>query len=275
MNALLWLASYPKSGNTWMRMLFANYLAKRDEPLPINEVGRYGIGDAIRPLYGEAIGPMFPTFDELQTLKARPKVLAFAARKAGKILLAKTHNRNDTIRGVPLIPPELTRAAIYIVRNPLDMLLSYADHYGLTPDLAAQAIGSKTNRIAADKGNVTQYLGGWSAHVTGWLDNRTFPVHCVRYESLSEDTLGTFRGVLTWLGFDIDEARMQRAVEFSRFDELRRQEDAGGFVERSQHGSRFFRSGQVGAGREQLPEAVVARITREHGRVMKRLGYLE
>lgn len=274
MKALLWLASYPKSGNTWLRILMANYLAKRDTPVPINEVSRFAVGDALRPLYAQAIGPAFATYDDEQTVKARPRMLEALVRRTGKVQLVKTHNQNAKLAGVDMIPPQLTLAAIYVVRNPLDMLVSYADHYGLTPELAAKAISSKTNRVTADKGNVMQFLGGWSAHVTGWLDTRAFPVHQVRYEDLTADTEGTFRAVLAFLGFEIDDARVARAAAFSRFDELRRQEDTDGFIERSQHGSRFFRSGKVGEGAARLPEEVVARVTKDHHRVMKRLGYL-
>ncbi|MEM9783942.1 MAG: sulfotransferase, partial [Pseudomonadota bacterium] len=53
---IVWLASYPKSGNTWMRLFLANYIMKRETPLPINEINKLGFGDSVPRYYVQAAG---------------------------------------------------------------------------------------------------------------------------------------------------------------------------------------------------------------------------
>lgn len=271
---IVWLASYPKSGNTWVRALLANYLLGRDAPVPINEIHQIALGDALLGAYQRVARAPFDPADERRTLSLRTAVLEALAGKEDRTRILKTHNQNVTLGGVRLIPPHLTRLAIYVVRNPLDLVLSYADHYGMPLAVAAEAISAPANRIVPDATNVTQYLGTWSDHVKSWTRERAFPLVTVRYEDMKADPAGAFREILRRLGAPIDEARLERAVEFSSFGELRRQEDKAGFRERSRHAERFFRSGEAGQWAEKLPEKLVERISTEHGTVMKRFGYL-
>jgi hypothetical protein len=271
---IVWLASYPKSGNTWLRVFLANYLLNREKPVPINEVHRIALGDSLLGIYQRvAKGPVDPR-DEARVLRLRPAVLRAMASGDADISLVKTHNQNARIGGVSLIPPELTKLALYIVRNPLDMILSYADHYGLSLATAAEAISTKASQIVPDATNVTHYLGNWSDHVSGWSGTRSFPVLTLRYEDIKADPDAAFGKVLQRMGVPLDQERLARAIRFSSFDELRRQEDESGFREKSRHADRFFRSGSVGQWKTELPPEVVETICARHGRVMKRFGYL-
>ena len=271
---IVWLASYPKSGNTWLRAFLANYLLDRDEPVSINEIHQIALGDALLGAYQRVARSPFNPADEMRTLSLRTAVLEALGGKGDGMRILKTHNQNVTLGGVRLIPPHLSRLAIYVVRNPLDLVLSYADHYGMPLAVAAEAIGAPANRIVPDATNVTQYLGTWSDHVRSWTRERAFPLVTVRYEDMKADPAPAFREVLRRLGVSVDEARLRRAIGFSSFDELRRQEDEGGFRERSRHAKRFFRAGQSGQWTERLPEKLVERISTQHGAVMKRFGYL-
>ena len=271
--SIVWLASYPKSGNTWLRLFLANYLLNRETPLPINEVQRIGLGDALEPAYRAVAGRPFDVADPRQSLALRPRVLERIVANGAAVNFLKTHNCRAKAFGVELIPPQLTRSAIYIVRNPLDMVLSYARHYGHTPEFAAVAIGRSDNAVAGGGGTVAQYLGSWSDHVRGWAHCRDFPVLVLRYEDMTADPEAAFAGALEHIGVPVDADRLARAVRFSSFEELSRQEETGGFIERSAHGGRFFHSGRAGAWREALPAEAAERIRREHGRVMREFGY--
>ena len=271
---IVWLASYPKSGNTWLRIFLANYLFNSDRPMPVNDIHRIALGDALLGAYRKvAKRPVNPA-DEARMLALRPAVLKAIAADKADITLVKTHNQHTRVHGMQLIPASLTRLAVYLVRNPLDLVLSYADHYGMLVATAAEAISAPSNQIVPDATNVVQYLGNWSEHVSGWTRTRDFPVLTLRYEDIEDAPTAAFAKVLRRMRVPVEGARLERAIRFSSFDELRKQEDRFGFVERSRHAERFFRSGESGRWRDELPEAVAERICTRHERVMKRFRYL-
>lgn len=271
---IVWLASYPKSGNTWTRIFLANYLFNRKEPIPINEVHRLGFGDSIAKAYRlVARGPLDVT-DHRATLALREAVLRGITGNGADINFVKTHNIREVALGVELIPAQYSRAAIYILRNPLDMVLSYARHYNMTAEAVAAAIGRTDNAIAGDRETVPQFLGSWSRHVRSWSERAPFPVLVLRYEDLQTDAASGFRSVLGHLGVPVDEERLARATRFSGFDEVSRQEASAGFVERSPTADRFFHSGTSGQWRTALAPETVERITRDHAAAMRQHGYL-
>lgn len=270
-----WLASYPKSGNTWVRLFLLNYLANRPEPVPINQAHRLGPSDALFALY-RAVSPdksLKPT-DYEAILRLRPAMLENHARNGADVNFMKTHCHNGTVGPGRLIPPHLTRGAIYILRNPLDILNSYADHYALTLEQAATQIAHPENAVLGQGDMTAQFLGSWSQHVRSWTRERRFPVCSIRYEDLHADPQGSFAAILTAIGIPPDPARIDRAIQAASFDELKRQEDKAGFIEKSDGGSRFFRKGKTGGWRETLTPELVEKICADHGAVMKKYGYL-
>ena len=281
--SIVWLASYPKSGNTWARVFLANYLFGRTTPMPINQIHRIGVGDSIEKMYrmvarasaGRAGRGDFDVADHRQSLALRGRVLGGIVNNDADVNFVKTHNRRAKAFGLGLIPPALTRSAIYILRNPLDMVLSYARQYGHTAEFAAAAIGREDNSIAGANGTVTQYLGSWSGHVKSWARGRGFPVLVLRYADMQADAEDAFSRVLKHIGVPPDPERVARAVRFSSFDELRKQEEATGFIERSPNTERFFHSGGSGQWRDELAPEAVDRICADHGRVMREYGYLD
>ncbi|MGH7507670.1 MAG: sulfotransferase domain-containing protein, partial [Longimicrobiales bacterium] len=100
------------------------------------------------------------------------------------------------------------------------------------------------------------------------------PVHVVRYEDMSRTPQQTFAASIAFAGLPAGEVRLARALEFSRFDELRRQEREAGFRERSPHSAGFFRQGRIGGWRAGLTTADVERMIESHGATMQRFGYL-
>ena len=217
----------------------------------------------------------FDVADYRQSLALRGGVLRGIVNNDADVNFVKTHNHRAKAFGVGLIPPALTRSAIYILRNPLDMVLSYGRQYGQTPDFAAAAIGRSDNSIAGANGTVPQFLGSWSRHVKSWVRCRDFPVLVLRYEDMQADAEAAFTRVLKHIGIPPDPERVTRAVHFSSFDELRKQEEATGFVERSPNTERFFHAGRAGQWRDELAPAAVDRICADHGKVMREFGYLE
>src|SRR5690606_16865637 len=128
-------------------------------------------------------------------------------------------------------PPRYTRSAVYIMRNPLDMVLSYARHYGITPQEAVIAIGRSDNANASDKATIWQYLGSWSEHVNSWTSKAPYPSLVLRYEDMLDKPEESFGALVTHVGVPLDPARLKKAIRFSSFKEVSKQEAKGGFKE--------------------------------------------
>ena len=261
--SLLWLASYPKSGNTWVRLFLLNYLVDRPEPVPINQAHRLGESDATFALYRAASAdPSLRPTDNDAILRLRPPVLERLAGNGADVNFVKTHCRNGPAGPGRLIPPHLTRGAVYILRNPFDILPSYADHYAISLDTAAAHIVNRDNAVLGGGRMTAQYLGDWAHHLRSWTGERRFPVCTVRYEDLHADPGASYARILDFIGAPSDPARRDRAIAASSFAELRGQEDRSGFVEKSDGGSRFFRAGKAGGWREVLTDGQVAILHR-------------
>ncbi|MCU0839109.1 MAG: sulfotransferase domain-containing protein [Rhodospirillales bacterium] len=274
MGKLLWIASFPKSGNTWIRAFLANYLTDSETPIDINTLPNFALGDMRSEAYERVAGRPASelTADEIDRL--RPAVHRAIADAQPGVVFVKTHSILATAGGTPLITPEVTFAAIYIVRNPLDVAVSFADHYGLSPAEGARAVCFPGLAIDPRAGQVKQHLSDWSSHVRSWLAAEGLKRHVVRYEDLLMAPLPHFSDVIEFLGLAPNRDRIGRAVRNASFRALARQERERGFRERSRHSRRFFRSGVVGGWRKCLPPQDVDLILRSHGPTMRELGYV-
>lgn len=275
MAQILWLASYPKSGNTWLRALLANYLAAdEDRPADINRLPELSFSDARASYYARASGRPIEGAGVEEILRLRPRVLAgLAATRAGRVFV-KTHFVCGSIDGIATIPAALSAGAIYVVRNPLDTCVSFAHHFGLPLANAVRAIGFTGLRTAAQAEQVAQWVSDWSSHARSWLDQTGIAVHLVRYEDLHADPARAFAAVVRFLGFAVEQARLERAIARSAFGVLAAQERQAGFVEASRKADAFFRQGRVGGWRDSLTAAEAGSIVDRHREMMTRLGYL-
>ncbi len=278
MKRIQWLASYPKSGNTWLRAFLANLLSDPSHPVDINRLDFAPVA-AARSLFDHAVGYEAAdlTFDEVDRL--RPEVYAHYARQAEDTIYLKVHDAYAHLPdGRPLIPADVTRGVIYVIRNPLDVCVSWAYHSGHENfDRAAAFMADPGACVAGNPGKcfpqLRQRLKSWSEHVLGWMASG-LPVLGIRYEDMHRRPMETFAAVAAFVGKGDDPERIARAVRFSDFGEMKRQEREHGFCEREAGTRTFFREGRIGGWRERLTEAQAMRIIRDHGDVMRRFGYL-
>lgn len=279
MRKIVWLASYPKSGNTWLRVLLTNYLRDSQTPADINNLDGGPIASA-RIWFDEWAGIKASALDDVTIERLRPDVYRCMAREADDTLYMKVHDAwGRTDRGEAIFPAEVTAAVVYIVRNPLDMAVSCAHHWGVEMEQAVKNMCDPEFAIARSLGGLMdqlrQNLHSWSGHVSSWLDESGLPLHVVRYEDLLADPLAAFSEVIRFCGLPLDRERLRRTVAFSDFSELQRQEREKGFRESSLRAQGpFFRRGRSGGWREELPDELAWRIIGEHDEMMARFGYL-
>lgn len=276
LHGILWLASYPKSGNTWMRAFLANLFAGGEHPVPLNELPKWAVGDNFWLHYERLAGKPRAALGEADIRRLRPLVHHWFATGRGETAVVKTHSLLGFVDGAPLITAEVTAGALYIVRNPLDVAVSFAHHYATDLDRAVEALCREGNFLPASDRLLPQYIGSWSQHVRSWTETPGLRRLVVRYEDMVAQPRRTFESVVRFLGLPDDRPRLARAIRFSRFAELAAQERRSGFVEARPDGSTpFFRRGRPGAWREALSPAQVERMIAAHGPVMRRFGYLD
>ena len=200
MPGVLWLASYPKSGNTWVRAFLANYLVNADSPVSINELPEFVRGDGPKHYYEEVLGyPISKPLSPKETQELRLIVHEKFAYESQNTTIVKTHNAIAYLDDIPTINPKATEGAIYIMRNPLDVALSYAHHYGMTYDKAIERLASEQNSLGGTERQVFQFLGSWSEHVRSWVEAPGLKLHVMRYEDMILDASKVFTKLLEFL----------------------------------------------------------------------------
>jgi len=273
MGAIIWLASYPKSGNTWMRAFLHNLLTNAQEPVDINALHHFTLGEGSAQYYRQFDSRPLTSLSEREVMELRPKVHELLTRAFPDSVFVKTHHFLGEIEGVPLITMDHTAGAIYVVRNPLDVIVSSASHFGASIDQTIQELGHEGTGDAPSDQNARQFYGSWSLNVSSWTQNAVPTLHVVRYEDMHERPLETFAGVARFLGLNPPPDRLERAVANSSFGALKAQEEERGFVERTEH-TRFFREGRTGTWKEVLSEQQVAQVVSDHREQMVRFGYV-
>ncbi|MEA1051739.1 sulfotransferase domain-containing protein [Lamprobacter modestohalophilus] len=275
---IIWLASYPKSGNTWMRAFLWRYHLGHDGFVNLNQIYKFIPSLSSIQLYIDANDGIEPHDDEYGQLREKVLRKMMDKQKRGAFLILKNHNARVFHCKHEVVPQELTKKAVYIVRNPLDVVDSLAQHTGMSLDRAVEFICSSSASLggAGTRGGL-EVLASWSDHVTSWAyGEQTYPTLIVRYEDLLSIPALYFGNVVSFLGWQVFEDRVEQSIRCSAFEKLRAFEDAHGFVENpSGREERFFRRGEAGTWRGVLSGDQMAKIIRCNSRVMKRFGYLD
>jgi len=278
MGNILWIASYPKSGNTWFRMFLSHILRDEISSIDINQYESDGIASARNAFdYYSGLDSTDLTREEIERL--RPDVYEKMSATAEGLLIIKAHDAYKTLPdGRHLFPSPATKAAVYLLRNPLDVLVSYAHHNGQSIEKTIKAMNNADHTLSYKKNNalsqLPHFLGTWSHHVQSWTEIPSF-TYVIRYEDLHQKPLDTFKKAAEAIGLNKSTERIKKAIEATSFDNLQKQEQEKGFHERPHSSSSFFRSGKLGSWRESLTEKQAGAIIEKHSVMMKRYGYLD
>ena len=188
--------------------------------------------------------------------------------------MTKTHNQLANYQGAALHNLEVTAAAVYVLRNPLDVVISAADHFGLSIEQAIEFMRNPNTATQSDEQSAGGFLGSWSQHVESWTTTASPNFLVLRYEDMLDTPVATFMRVAKLLGLDCDKARIKKAIKFSSFRELKKQEMSGGFSERSLKSESFFRQGKKHQWIERLNQEQVLSIVEQHREQMLRFDYV-
>lgn len=275
--SIVWLASYLKSGNTWMRAMLTALTQAGSATPDLNAlVGSAQLAE--RQFLDDWCG-----INSAELPAGRlPDYIRAIRLIAGDLFeppaFVKIHDRfAETHEGLALFPAEATRVAVYLVRNPLDVAPSLAAHNASTIDEAVELMSDAGYALHKLRGRANEFLpveiGDWSGHVLSWLDQTEVPVLVVRYEDMLADPAAALGRVAAAAGLSAEPPALVAAAEACAFERLQQAERDGGFAERPLAMSRFFRQGRSGSGQTELTAAQRQTIIANHGAVMERLGY--
>jgi hypothetical protein len=274
----VWLASYPKSGNTWVRVFLHNLMrelrGQSDSPQNINALHEMTARESLKEWFIRRLGKPVNEASPKEIAEARMAVQVDMVENEGGPAFIKTHNAIANIEGFPTINFDVTLAAIYIVRNPLDVTVSYAHYSGLSIDTIIAYMADPAGNINLSERRVYEFMGSWSFHVASWMSVPHRPILLLRYEDMLSSPERSFGRLTSFLRLKPSREQMARAIKNSSFEEMARQEALHGFNERPQTAEKFFRTGIAGQWREALSPTQIKAVIEVHAPMMMRFGYL-
>ena len=232
---IIWISSYPKSGNTWLRSLISNYFFSDD--------GNFSF-ELIKQIDSFPSSKFFRNYqDKFEKPEDTSKYWIKEQEKINlkkEVFFFKTHNALCKINGNKFTDTNNTLAAIYIVRDPRNVVTSIANHYQITTRDAFDFMKDKKRGIIEKEGDRFtgfQPLFSWDLHLKSWTENTLYPTLIIKYEDLVMDTTSTFTKVLEFIKGvtktknNIDKQKLLKCVENCKFSNLKKMEEQNGFDE--------------------------------------------
>jgi hypothetical protein len=280
-NKIIWLASYPKSGNTWFRS-FLTALKTDESVFNINDLKTDGIfsgKEHFENILDVDSDVLYP--EEIQ--KYQRLAWTHISLQAKNMQFVKIHDAFNFLsnnENQPLIPEEATYKAIYFVRNPFDVVASLANHSGDSIEQTVEFINRSEacfinlkKKKSAAANQFYQHLGTWNEHVKSWLIHPKFPVLFLRYEDMKLNSFESFKNAVKFMELDYSDEQIRQALMITSFENLRKQEEQKGFKEKSSKTKFFFNKGEINYGKSLLTEEQIESIKIVNEEMMKHFGY--
>lgn len=217
------------------------------------------------------------SFEEIDLL--RPLVYTEISKESNDILFIKTHDAfTHNVNNEEIFPKNITHSVIHIVRNPLDVAVSFAHHSHIPIDKSINTLNSEEKCLACKKSllnkQLRQKLLSWSEHYYSWKHSQTHYL-LIKYEDLLSHPKETFKKILIHIYKHYDSTKLEQAIAYSSFSELKKQENKNPFKEKPLHAEAFFRKGKKDSWKEEMTTKQQRKIIDTHQKVMQELGYLD
>lgn len=280
MGGISLLASYPKSGNTWLRA-FLTSVWRDGADVKLNNlmVPSTSSRQLLEGLLGVSIGDLSAC--EIAALRPAAYEYARTQHAQSHSLVYKIHDALLAVDDQMPAPfqTESIRRVVYLVRDPRDVAPSLARHLGIGIDQAIEVMADPLYRLSyypwRSGRHVAQLLSTWSAHVKSWTEADTgLATHVIRYEDMVRDPRSTFSSILEFLDIEASEGAVDLAIRATEIAVLKAKEGAAGFREKTSSQYQFFYRGQPGGWQQTLTREQVESIEATHRPTMQRYGYL-
>lgn len=273
-DGIIWICSYPKSGNTWLRLLLANYFYATDgKPVTINTVQSVIRGDASAVLYQKLCEEEGWDFaSAINDMDKRERFMQRYVQDSKGSVFLKSHSCFHQLNNRFYFPQNATKAFISIVRDPRDVLCSFSHHRGVPIEETWEVMKNQKNLLTSKIGK-KEYTSSWDAHVSSFVEIGC-PSIILRYEDLLEKTPQVMETIVKSLLGSVDQKQLDFAIEHSAFPVLQEQEEKEGFREAAGQNDRFFAKGKAGGWQNVLSAAQAKKVEKQFEPTMKRFGYL-
>ena len=277
---IIWIASYPKNGNTWIRSLLSAYLYSDD--------GLFNF-KLLKHMEQFPKKKHFEPF--LKDFKDAKKISEFWIPAQEKINLSneniffKTHHSLCIINNNIFTNKSNTKAAIYVVRDPRNVITSISHHYSMNMEESFNFMTDKSMTLVNRKkhSSVVKIIGDWADNYNSWKNINFAPLLIVKYEDLITDTKQTLKTILNFLSklmeVKIDEKKIINVINSCSFETLAKKEKEEGFVEapqsiKDQKQLNFFYLGKKNDWKELLNPKIEKKIRESFFNEMKEVGYI-
>ena len=279
---IIWVASYPKSGNTWVRSIISSLVYTEDGIFDFPSIKK--IEQYPQKRFLEYFTQDYNNIHEIKKhwITSQERI-----NLDTKIKFFKTHHLNCKVDNYPFTNKECTRATIYIVRDPRNLIDSISNHFSKSIEeskkfLLTSKILSPGKEIELRGGNVITYLGSWKEHYKFWTkDNENLLI--IRYEDLVKNIHHEIDKVVAFLrnfiDFEISDSKKENIINSTSFEALKKIEENGKFTEnvfvsRSNEKVKFFNKGPNNNWQNTLPKNIKIELENELKNELTELGYL-
>lgn len=276
---IMWLASYPKSGNTWVRALLSSYLFEKyytqneDIFTKMKLISSFPVASAFEKIVDKELIKKNKLEAFKYFIKAQERI-----NKDPKLHIIKTHNFCGSTNGYEFTNKENTIGSIYIVRDPRSVAVSYASFANISLEKSVELMMNE-NRIGYNNKYYPEARLSWKTHFLSWL-NSPYSKLLIKYEDMLKDTHTILKSSLTFINtlinnkIGIDESKILKVVEECRFDNLKNLENKIGFGEKKIDSTNFFRKGTKSEWQKVLPQKLINKIEDHFSSEMKKLNYI-
>ena len=278
---IIWIASYPKSGNTYIRSFLSAYYYSKDGEFDFELLKN------IRQFPNvEFFENPFDGVDNASEhwIEAQKKI-----KENKRIQFLKTHSCLGLYKGKPFTTPDYSLGGIYIVRDPRNVISSVKNHFSMNDEEAYRFITNPNT--SAKEINSLDYrtwvlLSNWSNHYRSWIKSKNFRKLLIKYEDFEEDKYRTFRDIVIFVNAltnrteRINDSKLKKAIESTNFNVLKNKEKNNGFEEAAFDAKDtskrkvFFNLGFNNKWEKLLDQETRKKIENEFKIEMDELGYL-
>ena len=283
---IIWIASYPKSGNTWLRSIISALVYSDDGIFDFNLLKK--IQQFPEKIYFKDLIKDFGNFDEIKSnwIFAQDKI-----NLDNKIKFFKTHQGKYTVNGDNFTNNVNTKAVIYVVRDPRNVVNSISNHFSLSIEnslkfmLSPKLIGNIKNfdeSFIENKPGMLTLLGKWNDHYRSWTRNKT-NLLLIKYEDLIQNPNNEMDKIIyflkKYLEFDTSIEKNKNIIKTTSFDYLKKMEKKGLFNEapinkKTKTQIDFFNKGPKNQWEDRFETEIAKSIETNFAKEMKELNYL-